>query len=257
MGKGYQLIMQCKNCNNTFEGSFCNNCGQKANTHRLTIKHSVHEFLHSFTHVDKGLLYLILQMFKRPGFVAKEYIGGKRSTYFNPTQYLILAVAVSMFLSIKFTLLGPNTGTVNPEVYKHLSYAEQFGLQYNEFIYKYFNIMLFVAVPVMALFTRLFYRSSGYNYAENLSFNSLLGAQRTLILILMAPFFYYFKSSWHIVTGAYYLIWVVYFGWAFTQFYEGKKSTVIIKYVIMLLLFIPFMQILSLGIFYLFFFKTV
>jgi hypothetical protein len=174
--------MTCKNCGNNFEGKFCNNCGQKADMHRFTIKHALHDFFHTFTHVDSGLFFLIKELFLRPGIVAKEYIEGKRKKYFSPIQYLILAVAVATFFSVKYNLMGPVSGNVNPEVYNQLNEISKFFLQFNQFIYKYFNLILFVAVPVMALFSWLFYKKSGYNYAENVILNVFLAAQRTLIL---------------------------------------------------------------------------
>jgi hypothetical protein len=247
-------MIKCKNCGNEFEGNFCNNCGQKADIHRFTLKHALRDFAHTFTHVDRGILYLIKELFLRPGKVAKEYIEGSRKKYFNPMQYLILAVAAAAFLSAKFNLMGPDANTINPDVYSHLTETARMMLQFNQFIYKYFNLILFIAVPVMAFFSWLFYRKSGYNFAENLVFHSFLGAQRTLIYILMAPFLYFFKKIWFVFIGIYYLGWIIYYGWAFVQFFEQKKSVVIIKYIIMLLLFLPAVQAISWGIFYLFFY---
>ena len=245
--------MTCKNCGNNFEGKFCNNCGQKAVTQHLTISHIMSEFIHTFTHVDSGILFLIKEMFLRPGITAKEYIDGKRKKYFNPVQYLILTVAATTFLSVKFNLMGPNT-VMSPDALSNLTEIQKISYQHSQFIYKYFNILLFVAVPVMAFFTRLFYGSYGYNYAEILVMNVFLAAQRTLMYILLAPFLYFFKSIWFIFIGIYYLGWIIYFGWAYAQFFNQKRSTVILKYIILVLVFLPAFQCLSWGIFYLFFY---
>src|SRR5688572_15298735 len=184
--------MTCKNCSNEFEGKYCNNCGQRADLHRFTLKHALHDFIHTFTHVDSGLFFLMKELFLRPGIVAKEYIEGKRKKYFNPMQYLVLMVAIATFLSANYTLMGPNN--VNPETYSKLNEFTQMVLQFNQFIYKYFNLILFIAVPVMALFSWLFYRGSGYNYAENVIMNVFLAAQRTLIFIMVTPFLFLFRN---------------------------------------------------------------
>jgi hypothetical protein len=246
--------MTCKNCGNNFEGKFCNNCGQKADMHRFTIKHALHDFFHTFTHVDSGLFFLIKELFLRPGIVAKEYIEGKRKKYFSPIQYLILAVAVATFFSVKYNLMGPVSGNVNPEVYNQLNEISKFFLQFNQFIYKYFNLILFVAVPVMALFSWLFYKKSGYNYAENVILNVFLAAQRTLIFILLAPFLYFFRNYWHIIIAIYYITWIIYIGWAYVQFFNQKPSRVILKYIVLILIFVPLIQAMSWGIFYVFFY---
>lgn len=239
----------CKNCGNILTGKYCSNCSQKADTHRFTLKHALHDFFHSFTHIDRGILFLIKELFTRPGYASKEYIEGKRKKYFNPFQYLFLAVAAATFLSVNYHLMGPKAdlNSVGTGI-------NTFGLQYNAFIYKYFNVIQLVSVPVIALFSWLFYKKSGYNYAENLVLNTFLGAQRTLMYILIAPFLYIFNRHWYIPISVYYIGWLVYYGWAFVQFFNEKKSIVIIKYIISILLFIPAAQIISLGIFYLFFY---
>lgn len=239
----------CKNCGSILTGKFCSNCSQKADIHRFTLKHALHDFFHSFTHIDRGILFLIKELFTRPGYVSKEYIEGKRKKYFNPFQYLFLAVAAATFLSVNYQLMGPKA-----DVNAIGTGINTFGLQYNAFIYKYFNVIQLVSVPVIALFSWLFYRKSGYNYAENLVFNTFLGAQRTLMYILIAPFLYIFNRYWYIPISVYYIGWLIYYGWAFVQFFNEKKSTVLIKYIISILLFIPAAQLISLGIFYLFFY---
>lgn len=244
--------MTCKNCGNEFEGNFCNNCGQKAGLHRFTIKHALHDFFHTFTHVDSGLFFLIKELFIRPGIVAKEYIEGKRRKYFNPVQYLILAVAIATFLTTNYTLMGPTA--VKPEDYSQSSEIAKFFLQFNHFINKYFNLMLFVAVPFMAFFSWLFYRKSGYNYAENVIMNVFLAAQRTLIFILVTPFLFLYKNHWYITIGLYYIAWVVYIGWGYVQFFNQKPMKVILKYIALILVFVPVIQVLSWVIFYLFFY---
>lgn len=239
----------CKNCGSILTGKYCSNCSQNADIHRFTLKHALHDFFHSFTHIDRGILFLIKELFTRPGYASKEYIEGKRKKYFNPFQYLFLAVAAATFLSVNYQLMGPkaDVNTIGTGI-------NTFGLQYNAFIYKYFNVIQLVSVPVIALFSWLFYRKSGYNYAENLVFNTFLGAQRTLMYILIAPFLYIFNRYWYIPISVYYIGWLIYYGWAFVQFFNEKKSTVIFKFIISILLFIPAAQLISLGIFYLFFY---
>jgi hypothetical protein len=75
----------CLNCEENLEISakFCPQCGQKTDTHRLTIGHIVHDSVHAITHADKGIFHLLKDLAVRPGVVAREYIGGKRKKYFK------------------------------------------------------------------------------------------------------------------------------------------------------------------------------
>ncbi|MBK8551685.1 MAG: DUF3667 domain-containing protein [Ignavibacteria bacterium] len=148
--------MICKNCGCIFEGKYCNQCGQKLIEGRFTLKEILHNFFHNFTHLDKGILFLAKELYVRPGIVAREYIDGKRNKYFNPLQYLILMVAISMFITINFNLIGPRP---DPSLLSSTDTGVRFSALISNFFYKYFNLVLFLTVPVSALFSWLFSKS--------------------------------------------------------------------------------------------------
>lgn len=50
-------MQTCKNCGHRFEGKFCNNCGQTADTNRINYHDLRHQLTHSLFHIDAGLLY--------------------------------------------------------------------------------------------------------------------------------------------------------------------------------------------------------
>src|SRR5688572_4842962 len=95
----------CKNCQTTFEGKFCPNCAQKADTHRFTVKHFAHELFHAFTHTDKGVFFLSKELLLRPGKVAREYNSGMRKKYFNPITFLLIVTAIQIFVVKKTEIL--------------------------------------------------------------------------------------------------------------------------------------------------------
>lgn len=246
--------MECKNCGNIFEGKFCNNCGQKSDIHRLTIKHYLHDALHTFTHLDTGIIHLIKELFLRPGDVAREYIGGARKRYFSPMQFLILGIGISTFLSLTFHLMGPTQGgTVPGQPEKVVEFFRQFNI----YIYKYYNVMQFFSVPVMALLSFLFFKSSRYNYAENLVLNTFLSGQRCVFYIILTPIFYFFEKHYFIVLGVYYVSFCVYFIWGYIQFFNPpNKLTAILKSIALIIIFLIINQFLFMGIFALFFYRA-
>ena len=244
--------MICKNCESEFEGKFCGNCGQKHIEGRFNLKELLHNFFHAFTHLDRGILFLIKELFLRPGIVSAEYINGKRKKYYNPLQFLIITVAVSTFIAVNYSLMGPK---VNPELLTNITETEKYFLAFNNFIYKYFNLIIFFSVPVLSLYTILFFRSSGYNYSEFLIFTTFISGERTVFYILLTPFLYYFKQQWYIFIGIYYIGWIVYFGYAYVQFLKGKSKMIIFKFVILILIFVLTFQALSMATFTLFFYR--
>ena len=98
---GNEIII-CKNCGNHFYLKFCNNCGQKSDTHRITWKELFHHLPHAIFHLDEGFFYTIKQLIIRPGHALREYLLGKRKYFFNPFLMLILVTTLCTFLYVYF-----------------------------------------------------------------------------------------------------------------------------------------------------------
>ena len=76
--------MTCKNCGNSFEGKYCNVCGQKASTHRYSRQAILHDLPLTIFHLQDGFLFTIKELVVRPGNMIREYLAGKRMLYSNP-----------------------------------------------------------------------------------------------------------------------------------------------------------------------------
>ena len=210
---------RCLNCGTEVEQNFCPNCGQKTSFQRYTIKQILNDFFHTLTHVDSGILFLIKEQFFRPGMVVNEYIKGKRKKYFNPFQYMILGVAVVTFFTVNLdlglSLFGNLTITgENAEIIKQ---------NFTSFFYKYINIILMLTVPLIAFYSRIFFRKSGFNYAEHLVLNTFTSAQRHLFFLITVPFLYFFRHHSEIIMRIFASTWGIYFIWTYIQFFKTKK----------------------------------
>jgi len=173
----------CKNCENLFEGNFCNVCGQKI-AHRLDVSHIWHEVIHLFTHADKGIFAFIPKIITKPGIIALDYVEGKRKRYFNPLQYLVILVGIVTFLVAKSHFMEQVMSTINTMNDQNISAkAAAKQRQIVEFFQKYFNVIMFVMIPVFSFFSWLLFKKKNYNYAENVLVQVTLQAQSNTILI--------------------------------------------------------------------------
>ena len=180
----------CKNCGHSFTGNHCNNCGQKI-AHRLDTKHIAHEAVHVFTHADKGIFALIPMVLFRPGTLALQYVQGKRKSYFNIFQYLVLVVGISVFIMSKTHFMENVVQTINPDISKASARVQAVQSQWIGALRQYMNLFLFALIPVFSFFSWLFFKSKKYNYAENLVLQAAVHAQiNTYSIFLTLPHFF-------------------------------------------------------------------
>lgn len=216
-------VATCKNCSAALhpEHQFCPACGQTAHTHRLDMRHILHEIVHVLTHADKGILYLTKEMARRPGLVAKDYVEGRRKRYFNPFSYLALTVAIAAFLSSYFHLMDQDVQHPNPV---------------SSLINKNINLVFLVATPISAFFNWLLFWRSRYNYAENLTLQAFLGGFRVVFFMLIfTPLVVFFRQNWYTMLSVYLGLWTVFTVWANLQFYGGRWWLVGLKTVLSLI----------------------
>jgi hypothetical protein len=89
----------CLNCNEPISRKFCANCGQKANTHRITLGHFLaHDLLHGTFHLDRGIVFTLKEALVRPGKAALDYISGKRIRYYNVFYLSLVLIGLAIIL---------------------------------------------------------------------------------------------------------------------------------------------------------------
>jgi hypothetical protein len=149
---------QCLNCEQTVTGNYCQNCGQKNNTHAITLKHFLfHDIIHGVWHLEKGILLTIKETFTRPGKAALDYIKGKRVKYYN-VFYLILMLIGFNILTVHYHHeIDPSS--VNKNVGD--------GLKFMNFLSDNVKMILLGFVPLIALNAFLLFRRLKLNLAEH------------------------------------------------------------------------------------------
>ncbi|MGV0754726.1 DUF3667 domain-containing protein [Empedobacter brevis] len=230
----------CKNCNNNFNGNFCNFCGQSSHIHKINFHFVIHEIQHSIFHVDGGIFYTIKELFKRPGNSIREYIDGKRVKHFKPVTYVIILSIIYLFLEhtinknpfIEDGLLGIVDGIKNGRNINEESFKIFEWLIHN---YAYTALLL---IPFFSLSSFISFRKSKFNYFEHLLLNTFLFGQVTLIFLLTIPLSLLFpnNSKTEIIRVVFSIIFTF---WAYFQFFNNlNKFSRILNTVLTYLIFI-------------------
>jgi hypothetical protein len=217
-------VGNCRNCDRALaEGSvFCAACGQKVIHERLSVRESLHEFWHAAIHADRSVLVLIRQLALRPGYVARDYVEGRRKRYFGPFAFLLLivsiaAAAVALF-GVTLIRLAP-VGSVPPES----AAVSAIGLDaMGSFVQHHTNIVILVEAPLLAAFNRLVFAKDRTNFAEHMVLAAYTSGMRslctTLVLIPLSAILHLTGNARGALELSFLCIWIAYFAFAASQF---------------------------------------
>lgn len=226
----------CLNCNNHLEDSakFCPQCGQSRNVHRFTIANFFHEGFHAVTHTDKGIFHLLKSLATKPGTTAREYIQGKRKSYFSPFTFFLILMGVFVlsnnFFTKKTRLVEPNPRVIQSMLTEekrqaYIATMERVNKS-QAFFKKNGNIVAMVAIPFISFFTWIFFRRRKFNYAEHLTANMMFVAFSNLVFtVLIFPLASTLGSELaRLFTFIAMLLQAVYFAWCLNGFLDLRTA---------------------------------
>ncbi|HEV2352942.1 MAG TPA: DUF3667 domain-containing protein [Puia sp.] len=95
----------CLNCQATLYGRYCHVCGQENLEPKETVWHLVSHFFNDITHFDGKFFSTVKFLLRKPGFLSREYVAGRRASYLNPIRMYVFTSAI--FFLILFALKNP------------------------------------------------------------------------------------------------------------------------------------------------------
>jgi hypothetical protein len=187
MSKKRRKSTSCYNCHTPLDRSenFCHSCGQENHSRQASTRVLISDFLADYLAFDSKLFRSVIPLVSKPGFITKEYLGGKRQQFIAP-------IRVFLFLSFVYFGLSFLLDT-NPEsssiTFNSNEASNQTIQKISESFTSNFNLMVFFFTPVLALVIMLFYRTKEKRYYVNffvfslhfLSFLFILGSFITVI----------------------------------------------------------------------------
>ena len=177
------------NCGAPITDRFCSQCGQDHRLRRLNLREILLETAKALWSLELPAIRTIIQLSWRPGWVAAEYVAGRRQAFSSPLGFCLLMTALSV-LSLQFwgpDLIGmiqePGTTETDPEL---LVWMEGVVLIMDASI-RYAALITILLLPLAATFSRLFFLRSGRNFAEHCVLGLYLHGQWYLISLLLLP----------------------------------------------------------------------
>lgn len=186
---------KCKNCENTFSGTYCNLCGEKIlDEKEKSIRHFLANVFNAITFIDNKFLRTLKLMLVRPGYVSMQYIQGIRVPYIRPlSMFFIVNLIYFLFSSSEIynsTLytqmnLLPHSGIVTQLVESRI---QEEAISINDFTIKYeqqstslAKLLLIIFVFITSLFLALLNIRKSKYFIDHLIVSLELNSISTLL----------------------------------------------------------------------------
>ncbi|MCB0397197.1 MAG: DUF3667 domain-containing protein [Flavobacteriales bacterium] len=155
--------MKCLNCGQEVTGKFCASCGQRGDLGRITFRDTIADFLSTLFLIDGPLPQTLKWLITNPGRLYREFLGGRRKTYYKPLPFFVLCTL--LYLVIRSLLhYDPLEGSFE----NASADARPIGAMMKKasyFMVAYINHIMFILALVLGLFHKMFFPKA-YNLAE-------------------------------------------------------------------------------------------
>lgn len=232
----------CKNCEIPIQGNYCANCGQKTSITKITFKETFQDIIAMFFSVNAPLLLTLKLTFLNPGKLFREFIAGKRKTYYKPVPFFILMTVLYVIIR---TILNYNP--MDGVDLKEFSDSEKVNLsmESGRFMAKNITNFLFFFVFTLGISMKLFFRKK-YTLAEYIAIAFYLIGVYTFMVSLLMFCFTYIPMKWHWKPLSLMLM-LLYFIYAFVSLFQDATFKTIIKGFFTYILAIVCFVVLSFG----------
>lgn len=115
----------CKNCGTELQGVYCHNCGQYAKDLKQSFGSYIMEYLSNAYNLDGRIFQTIWLLFRKPGFLTKEFLQGKINSYVHPLKLnMFLLIVVMMVFAFSISRHNSNTPADSIEEYDEMTLPE-------------------------------------------------------------------------------------------------------------------------------------
>lgn len=143
----------CLNCGTQLQGNFCHNCGQSAKVKRLSFSDTIRDFFSSSLAVEGPFFKTLKGLIVNSGQLFREYIAGKRKTYYKPVAFFIMLTAIYIIVRslIKLDSFGGSPPPSNVQGNRKVFIDAAF------YMVKNINNILFFLVLSIGVVQKLFF----------------------------------------------------------------------------------------------------
>ena len=151
---------------------------------------------HAVFHIDRGIIYNVNELFRRPGEAIRGYLAGKRKPFFHPASYLVIALILNFVVAKIYNLHFFDVGELemmDPLAAKVIQDYD--ALQWWFLEHTYIYILFSIPASTLFLFGIFKLMKEPYNIAETAVVILFTIAQGVLIQTFIYLCFGWFKNG--------------------------------------------------------------
>lgn len=195
--------MNCKNCSGEVYSTYCPNCGQPANLHRINSQYILQEF-ERVLEIERGIFYTIKELAIHPGRTVKTYLTENRSRLVKPIIFIIITSLIYTLLDHYFQI---EDGYVQYGEEKES--ATGAILKWVQDHYGYANIIMGVFI---SFWVKLLFRKYDYNFFEILillCFVMGMGMMIFAVFVMLQGLIHVSLMTMGGIVGIGYAVWAI------------------------------------------------
>ncbi len=241
----------CPNCGASADGAFCAVCGQSQDVDPKSLRAWIRGFLEETLALDGRLWNTLKALLLRPGSLSREWEAGRRARWTHPLRLYLL----SSFVFVAMTLITSDTSVVQVSTTSEaVAVAGQevaADLQQDrlvEAVRANYAYLMFVLVPLFALWLKLLFRSSGVVYVGHLVHALHIHAAFFLLAGISVPM-EDLPNPWDYVAQTPFVVWMLLYPIPSTKYAYGVSwlgaviKTSVVSTVHLLLLSVGFLVV--------------
>jgi hypothetical protein len=214
--------MDCINCGRALESNFCPDCGQRARVKRISFKEGWFDFWSRVYGFDGMFPRTLRDLTIHPGHVARKFIAGNRISYYGPVGYFFLMITVCLLIfsimNLDFVEYAKGMQSRFP-----VQGSSKLSRDLMQFVSDNLKIFAFMTIPFQALSAKfVFFRKSNYNFIEHSVLPFYAMGHIYWLVILLGIIL---KVTGVSLAGFSIVITMLYFGYAYSGFIDGKSKT--------------------------------
>ena len=183
----------CQHCGYGYDGRHCPQCGMHAEQVRFTFKRLIHNFLDIWGMGNRPMFRTMRDLFWRPGYMIRDYLGGHHLSYFPPFKMLAVLTIFIFLLALTLRLkpfdFSEHWGSIINSIYdKGMRRSTKLFLNYITQLISYLDNNDLSRIMVQNVFVVLAawitFRKKGFNLVETFFAQIYINCQMHMITIV-------------------------------------------------------------------------